>query len=306
MRPLLLFSVLWVFFTKIGHVNDGTKPGEKYYGAQLLGRSCCSPSSSKAQPTRCAAWWIARTSCADSLPAFGDPAVGGVVGVFNLALNLIVVAIFAISAGVRPMLSWLELPLIVGALILFATGMAMLLSALFVHFRDIQPIWEVVCPDSLLRLAGDHLDPDGDHQIGKTRRGTAHHVARHIYMLNPLAVIFQQFRTRDDHQRHPQRRRSAGQLERAVRGRWRSWWRSSSSASWCSTARRRESRRISEMSAFDVEREHDIVSENERLRSRVEAWRRSWWRCSRAPTPRSPNGRSRPTGWTAGTSTSTR
>ena len=38
----------------------------------------------------------------------------------------------------------------------FATGMAMLLSALFVRFRDIQPIWEVVQPDPLLRLAGDH------------------------------------------------------------------------------------------------------------------------------------------------------
>src|SRR3982074_2522716 len=36
-RPLLLFGVLWVFFTKVGHVNNGTKPGEKFYGAQLLG-----------------------------------------------------------------------------------------------------------------------------------------------------------------------------------------------------------------------------------------------------------------------------
>ncbi len=63
-----------------------------------------------------------------------------------------------------PMLSWLELPLIVGALVVFAAGVAMLLSALFVHFRDIQPIWEVFAADPLLRLAGDHLDPDGDRQ----------------------------------------------------------------------------------------------------------------------------------------------
>ncbi len=43
------------------------------------------------------------------------------------------------------MLSWLELPLILAMLAVFATGLAMLLSALFVSLRDIQPIWEVFC-----------------------------------------------------------------------------------------------------------------------------------------------------------------
>ena len=42
------------------------------------------------------------------------------------------------------MLSWLEVPLIVGLLVVLSTGIAMLLSALFVYFRDIQPIWEVL------------------------------------------------------------------------------------------------------------------------------------------------------------------
>ncbi len=51
--------------------------------------------------------------------------------------------VFALISGVHPMLSWLELPLILVMLIVFATGVAMLLSALFVCLRDIQPIWEV-------------------------------------------------------------------------------------------------------------------------------------------------------------------
>ena len=42
------------------------------------------------------------------------------------------------------MLSWLEVPLIIGLMVVLCTGIAMLLSALFVYFRDIQPIWEVV------------------------------------------------------------------------------------------------------------------------------------------------------------------
>ena len=37
MRPLLLFGVLYVFFTKVAHVNNAHTPGAKHYGAQLLG-----------------------------------------------------------------------------------------------------------------------------------------------------------------------------------------------------------------------------------------------------------------------------
>src|SRR6185437_5240435 len=63
---------------------------------------------------------------------------------FNLSLNLIVVTVFALIAGVTPMLTWLEVPLILATLVVLCTGIAMLVSALFVYFRDVQPIWEVV------------------------------------------------------------------------------------------------------------------------------------------------------------------
>ena len=36
-RPLLLFAVLYVFFTVIAHVGVGQGPASDYYGAQLLG-----------------------------------------------------------------------------------------------------------------------------------------------------------------------------------------------------------------------------------------------------------------------------
>ena len=35
-RPLLLFGVLYVFFTEVAHVNNSKSPGEHFYGAQLL------------------------------------------------------------------------------------------------------------------------------------------------------------------------------------------------------------------------------------------------------------------------------
>ena len=35
-RPLLFFGVLWLFFTKVAHVNNKKGPAEDFYGAQLL------------------------------------------------------------------------------------------------------------------------------------------------------------------------------------------------------------------------------------------------------------------------------
>ncbi|MFI5003708.1 MAG: ABC transporter permease [Solirubrobacterales bacterium] len=187
MRPLLLFGVLWVFFTKVGHVNDGTKPGEQFYGAQLLGSIVLFTFFAEAT-TGAVRSVVDRENLVRKIhfPRMVIPISVVLLALFNLGLNLIVVAIFAVSAGVQPMLSWLELPLIVGALIAFAAGMAMLLSALFVHFRDIQPIWEVV---SQILFYASPVIISIQTVISKVST-----TLLHVYMLNPLAVIFQQFR----------------------------------------------------------------------------------------------------------------
>jgi len=186
-RPLLLFSVLWVFFTKIGHVNDGKKPGEKYYGAQLLGSIVLFTFFVEAT-TGAVRSVVDRENLVRKIhfPRLVIPLSVVLLALFNLAMNMIVVLIFALGAGVTPMLSWLELPLIIGALVLFSTGVAMLLSALFVHFRDIQPIWEVI--QQILFYASPVIISI------QTVIAKVSATELHIYMLNPLAVIFQQFR----------------------------------------------------------------------------------------------------------------
>src|SRR5207302_1551372 len=77
-------------------------------------------------------------------PRLVIPASVVLLSLFNLGLNLIVVLIFMFASGVTPMLSWVELPLLVIMLTLVAAGFAMLLAALYVHFRDVSPIWEVL------------------------------------------------------------------------------------------------------------------------------------------------------------------
>ncbi len=101
------------------------------------------------------------------------------------------VMIFATIEGVRPMLSWLELPLIILMLTVLTTGVAMLLSALFVRFRDISPIWEVF--SQILFYASPVILPA--EKVRETlAHGTLNQILYHIYTLNPLVAIFQQFR----------------------------------------------------------------------------------------------------------------
>lgn len=196
-RPLLLFGVLWVFFTKVGHVNSGKGPGERFYGAQLLGSIVLFTFFAEATAGAVRSV-VDRENLVRKIhfPRLVIPLSVVLLALFNLGLNLIVVAVFALAAGVEPMLSWLELPLIIGALIVCATGVAMLLSALFVHFRDIQPIWEVI--SQILFYASPviiSIETVIKAFHSPEHKFLMHHPGLlHVYMLNPLAVIFQQFR----------------------------------------------------------------------------------------------------------------
>ena len=186
-RPLLLFGVLYVFFTKVAHVNREKGPGAAFYGAQLLGSIVLFTFFAEATGGAVRSV-VDRENLVRKIqfPRMVIPLSVVLLALFNLTLNLVVVLGFALVEGVRPMLSWLELPLIVGMLALFATGMAMLLSALFVHFRDMQPIWEVVT--QILFYASPVIISV------ETVREKVSEAVLHLYMLNPLAVVFQQFR----------------------------------------------------------------------------------------------------------------
>ena len=64
---------------------------------------------------------------------------------FNLLINYVVVLVFLIIQGGGPMWTWLyEFPILLLLLVVLATAISTLLSALFVRYRDIRPIWEVL------------------------------------------------------------------------------------------------------------------------------------------------------------------
>jgi ABC-2 type transport system permease protein len=119
-------------------------------------------------------------------PRLAVPAATVLTAIFNLSLNLVSVGIFLLLSGGRPRLSWLALPPLIALLALFALGLAMLLSALFVRYRDVEPIWDVILQ---VMFYGSPILYGLDKVIAQGGRGIGT-----LIMCNPFAAILQQSR----------------------------------------------------------------------------------------------------------------
>ncbi len=176
-RPLLFFGVIYVVFTQI------VKVGQKVpnYAVYLL--------------TAIVLWTFFVETTVNSVqclimregllrkirfPRLAIPLAVSLTALFNLCTNFVAVLIFAVASGLSPQLTWLELPLLVVLLTILAVGTGMLLSALFVRFRDIQPIWEVCV--QILFYGSPIFYTAATYPLNVVR----------LAMCNPLAALFTQ------------------------------------------------------------------------------------------------------------------
>ncbi len=175
-RPLLFFGVIYVFFTEILHVGKGTP----HYGVYLLTGIVLWTFFAEATGNAVTSL-VAREAMLRKVrfPRLAVPIAVTLTSVFNLSMNGIVVIIFALINGVSPSWSWLEMLPIVAGFIVLALGIGLLLSSLFVRFRDMQPIWEVLT--QVLFYATPIMYPALDY-----RKYT------HAAMFNPFAVLITQ------------------------------------------------------------------------------------------------------------------
>jgi ABC-2 type transport system permease protein len=140
MRPLLLFGVLYLVFTEIVRFGEGVKHYPVYLLSSIVLFSYFSETTSRGVTAL-----VERENLLRKIrfPRMVIPLAVALHALFNLAMNLAVVFIFIFASGIEPTFDWLQIPLLILVMVVFATGVTMLLSALFVRFRDMQPIWEV-------------------------------------------------------------------------------------------------------------------------------------------------------------------
>jgi ABC-2 type transport system permease protein len=140
MRPLLLFGVLYVVFTEIVRFGGDVEHYPVYLLTAIVLFTYFSETTSRGVTSL-----IERENLLRKVrfPRLVIPLSVALHALFNLGLNLIVVLIFVLASGIEPRVEWLQLVPLVVLLVLFSTGVTMLLSALYVRYRDMQPIWEV-------------------------------------------------------------------------------------------------------------------------------------------------------------------
>jgi ABC-2 type transport system permease protein len=141
MRPLLLFAVLYTVFTKVLRFGAGIDHYAALVLMNIILYGFFSEATTRSVSSIPGNEHIVRKT---QFPRLVIPLSIVLTGIFNLCLNLVAVFIFLIATGVTPRLTWLGLPLIVALLALLTSGVAVLLSVLFVRFRDIAQIWGVL------------------------------------------------------------------------------------------------------------------------------------------------------------------
>jgi len=100
----------------------------------------------------------------------------------NFALTLIVFFLFCIFDGITFTWKFIMLLYPVGCLVLFNVGVGLILSALFVFFRDIQYLWSVFT-QLLMYMSAIFYTINHYSQL-----------VRHIFLLNPIYLFIRYFR----------------------------------------------------------------------------------------------------------------
>lgn len=108
-----------------------------------------------------------------------------VSALINMLINLFVVVIFMLVSKVEFSWSMLLVPLFIAQVYLFALGLAFILSTIYVRYRDINFIWEVVMQG--LFYGSAILYPI-------SRIAETHNTLAQILLINPVAQAIQDIR----------------------------------------------------------------------------------------------------------------
>jgi ABC-2 type transport system permease protein len=184
LRPLMLFGVLYIVFSKFLSFSSGVKfypvsllLGIVMFGffAELTGQSVRSLVNREPLVRKI------------NFPRLAVPLAVIITALVNLGLNMVPVVVFLLVGGGEPRWSWFEVPFLILWVTLFGAGLALLLSALFVRFRDVEPIWDV-CLQALFYAAPIF------YTVDVVRNKTHLDWLPKVILFNPFAAVLQQTR----------------------------------------------------------------------------------------------------------------
>lgn len=175
-RPLMLFGVLLAVFTQIFRIGSQVPeyPVLLLFNIVLFG--FFQEATTTAVTSIVGQESVVRKT---QFPRLVIPLAVVLTTMFNLALNLVVVVAFILAWGIQPEWTWLGFPVVLAALFVLTTAVAMIVSSLYPRFRDTAIIWSVAA--TVLFYATPVLYPL------EIVPGTM----RDVIQVNPLAPLFE-------------------------------------------------------------------------------------------------------------------
>ncbi|MGA8218053.1 MAG: ABC transporter permease [Solirubrobacterales bacterium] len=141
LSPLLLFGVLYFAFTHIVKVGRGVPDYPAMLLFNLMLFQFFTEATERAVTSIVAGENLVRGT---EFPRLAVPLSIVLGATFSLGLNMIVVFGFALASGVQVRATWLLFPLLLVALYVVTVSCSLLLSTLYVRFRDVNQIWTVL------------------------------------------------------------------------------------------------------------------------------------------------------------------
>lgn len=181
LRPLFIFLIMYMVFVKFLKVNYHVPYSAVYLLVGLVIWNYFGEVTSGAVGAIVGRGDLLRKL---SFPKYTIVLAGSFSALINLFINFIVIGIFMAISHVPLHGAILYAPFLILELFVFAIGLAFFLSALFVKFRDINYIWEVIMQGAFYATPIFYPLTAIPAKYGLAK----------ILMVNPLAQIIQDIR----------------------------------------------------------------------------------------------------------------
>ena len=178
-RPLMLFGVLLAVFTQVFRIGSGVPHYPVLLLLNIVMFGFFQEATITAVHSVLGKEGVVRKT---QFPRLVIPLAVVLTSLFNLGLNLVAVLIFLLAFGVSPAWTWLLFPFVVVGLFVITTATSMILSTLYVRYRDVSIIWTVLA--TVLFYGTPVLYPI------EIVPGTL----QDFILINPLTPIFEQMR----------------------------------------------------------------------------------------------------------------
>ena len=140
-KPLSYFAVLWVVFGRIFKFDVGIDRYPVYLVIGIVLYTFFVDATGLAFPSLTKSSAILRKL---PFPPLVIPVAATLTAGITFAVNLVAVAVFVVVSEAVPAWDWFALVPLLLELYAFVLGVSLILATLFVRFRDVSQIWELV------------------------------------------------------------------------------------------------------------------------------------------------------------------